>query len=132
MKRDKQATNFAKALLKMSLDENAQISEERALAILQTLEKNPPRGYAAILKVFLKLVERELAKSTAVVEHAGAMSATASASIASKLSAHYGRSITVASRQNDSLIAGLRVRVGCDLYENSVAGSLEELRASLS
>ncbi|MDQ8184713.1 F0F1 ATP synthase subunit delta [Pelagicoccus sp. SDUM812002] len=131
MTRDKQIINYAKGLLKISL-EDGEFSEERASAVLQYLEKNPPRKYASVLKEYLKLVQREVANSTAAVEHAGELSSSAIEAIKAKFSAHYGRKISVTTRQNDSLIAGLRVRVGCDVYDSSVAGSLHELEATLS
>ncbi|MBK1879507.1 F0F1 ATP synthase subunit delta [Pelagicoccus mobilis] len=131
MTRDKQISNYAKGLLKVSL-EDGQFSEERAAAVLQALEKNPPRNYASVLKEYLKLVQREVANSTAAVEHAGELSASALEAIKAKFTAHYGRPITVTASQNDDLIAGLRVRVGCDVYDSSVAGALKELEASLS
>ncbi len=131
MTRDKQIINYAKGLLKISL-EDGQFSEERAAAVLQSLENNPPRNYASVLKEFLKLVKREVANSTAAVEHAGEISSTAIEAIKSKFTAHYGRAISVSTSQNDSLIAGIRVRVGCDVYDSSVAGALSELEASLS
>ncbi len=131
MTRDKQIINYAKGLLKISF-EDGQFSEERAAAVLQSLEKNPPRNYVSVLKEFLKLVQREVANSTAAVEHAGEISSTALEAIKTKFSAHYGRNISVTASQNDSLIAGLRVRVGCDVYDSSVAGALKELEATLS
>lgn len=131
MTRDKQIINYAKGLLKVSL-EDGQFSEERAAAVLQSLEKNPPRNYASVLKEYLKLVQREVANSTAAVEHAGDLSPAAIEAIKAKFTAHYGRSISVTTSQNDSLIAGIRVRVGCDVYDSSVAGALKELEATLS
>ncbi len=131
MTRDKQTINYAKGLFRISL-EDGQFSEERAAAVLQSLEKNPPRKYAAVLKQYLKLVQREVANSTAAVEHAGDLSSSALEAIKSKFTAHYGRNISVTTSQNDSLIAGLRVRVGCDVYDSSVAGALKELEATLS
>ncbi|MDQ8181316.1 F0F1 ATP synthase subunit delta [Pelagicoccus sp. SDUM812005] len=131
MTRDKQIINYAKGLLKISL-EDGQFSEERAAAVLQSLEKNPPRNYASVLKEYLKLVQREVANSTAAVEHAGEIGDSALEAIRSKFSAHYGRNISVTTSQNDSLIAGIRVRVGCDVYDSSVAGALKELEATLS
>lgn len=132
MTRDKKKTNaYAKGLLKISL-ENGQFSEERASAVLQSILKNPQRNESAVLKEFLRLVKREVANNTASVEHAGELSSSAIEAIGAKFSAHYGRSIKVECKQNDSLIAGLRVRVGCDVYDSSVAGTLKELQATLS
>lgn len=131
MTRDKKTISYAKGLLKICLEEG-QFSEERALAVLQSLEKNPPRNYVSVLKEFLKRVRREVANSTAEVEHAGELSASSLEAIQARFTAHYGRKISVASSQNDSLIAGLRVRVGCDVYDSSVAASLGKLQAALS
>ena len=131
MTRDKQIKTYAKSLLKLCFD-NGEFSEERVGAVLQVLEKNPPRNYASVLKALLKLVERELADRTAEVEYAGSLSDAAIHSIQSKLSTAYGRSISIKSRENDALIAGVRVRIGCDVYESSIAGALRELESSLS
>lgn len=127
----KKTNAYAKSLLKLCLVDGS-LSDERVLAVLATLEKNPPRRYLAVLKRFLKLVEREVANRTADVEYAGALTPAAIEAIGSKLSQQYGRSISVTTRQNDDLIAGVRVRVGCDIYDASVAGALRELESSLS
>lgn len=131
MTRAKQIKAYAKSLIKLCSD-NGEFSEERVTAVLQVLEKNPPRNYGSVLKAFLKLVQREVANRTADVEYAGSLSSTAVEAIQSKLSSLYGRKIVVQSRQNDDLIAGVRVRVGCDVFESSIAGSLNELQSSLS
>jgi F-type H+-transporting ATPase subunit delta len=43
----------------------------------------------------------------------------------------YGRPIAGVARRNDALLAGLRVRVGDDVYESSVAGQLATLAAAV-
>ena len=105
---------------------------ERVRAVLQALDKNPPRHHLQILKTFLALVEREVANHTAEVEYAGSLTPSAVEAIRTQLTSAYGRKIAVRTRQNDSLIAGVRVRVGCDVYESSIAGALSQLQTSLS
>jgi F-type H+-transporting ATPase subunit delta len=39
----------------------------------------------------------------------------------------YGRPVTAVTKQDTSLIAGVRVRVGDDVYDASVAGRLQRL-----
>jgi F-type H+-transporting ATPase subunit delta len=131
MTKNKQINAFAKQLLKMSI-EGGDLSAERVDGVLKALDKNPPRHHIAILKVYLKLVEREVAKSTAVISHAGALSYAAVESITSQLSAKYGRSIEAITREDPSLIAGLRVVVDCDVYDSSIASALSTLESSLS
>lgn len=131
MTRNKQIKAQGKRLLKLCFDDG-EFSEERAAAVLQILDKNPPRHHAAVLKAFLRHVQREVANRTAAVEFAGDLTPAALDSIQSKLSSAYGRKITMTKRQNDELIAGVRVRLGCDVYESSIAGTLGELQSSLS
>ena len=131
MTRDKQIKTYAKSLFKLCLVDG-EFSEEHVSAVLQVLEKNPPRNYVSVLRAFLKYVQREVANRTAEVEYAGTISDTTVQNIAKSLSASYRRSISVKTKQNDELIAGLRVRVGCDVYESSIAGALQELQSSLS
>jgi F-type H+-transporting ATPase subunit delta len=47
--------------------------------------------------------------------------------ISAKYSAIYGRTISAEVEEDTSLIAGVRVRVGDDLYDASVAGRLQRL-----
>ena len=131
MKQDKQIKNFAKQLLQASLD-SGEVSAERVDGVLKSLAKNPPRHHIATLKTYLKLVEREVAKGTAVINYAGELSSETITGIVNQLSAKYGRSITSALRADPSLIAGLRVVVDCDVYDASIASSLASLETSLS
>ena len=131
MKQDKQIKKFAKQLLQVSL-EGGEVSAERVDGVLKSLANNPPRHHIATLKAYLKLVEREVAKGTAVINYAGELSSDMVAGIVNQLSAKYGRSITSVLREDPSLIAGLRVVVDCDVYDASIASSLASLEASLS
>ncbi len=131
MTQDKQIKEFAKQLLKMSL-QNGELSAERVDGVLKTLEKNGTRHQITILKAYLKLVQREVAKSTAVISHAGRLSPQLASRIASQLSSKYGRSITPIAREDLSLIGGLRVVVDCDVYDASIASTLASLESSLS
>jgi len=131
MIRNKQAALYAKSLLKLSF-EAGRFSEQKAGAVLQCLEKNPPRNYLLVLKEYHRLVEREAARTTAVVEHAGELDPSVVANIEARLTSRYGQDIGVSAQRNDALIAGLRVKVGCDVYDASVAASLETLETTLS
>jgi F-type H+-transporting ATPase subunit delta len=51
--------------------------------------------------------------------------------IAAAMTRKYQRPVTSVARRNDRLIAGLRVRVGDDTYESSVAGQLAALAESV-
>jgi len=130
-KKDAQIKEFAKLLFKESMEEGV-LSAERVEGVLAVLEKNPPRHYVAALKAYLKLVQREVAKSTAVVSHAGPISESAVEAIRSQLSMKYNRDIAAETKQDETLIAGFKVVVDCDVYDASASVALKQLETSLS
>ncbi|MFL3656484.1 MAG: F0F1 ATP synthase subunit delta [Opitutales bacterium] len=131
MIQNKQIKEFAKQLLKMSI-EGGDLSADRVDGVLKALDKNPPSHHIAVLKAYLKLIEREVAKSTAIISHAGSIGASSVELISKQLSAKYGRSIAPIAREDPSLIAGLRVVVDCDVYDSSISNVLSTLESSLS
>jgi len=47
------------------------------------------------------------------------------------MSQRYKRVVTASAKPNPSLLAGLRVRVGSDVYESTVAGQLATLSSAV-
>lgn len=130
MAANKKAQQLARQLFKLSLVDG-RVSAERVTGVLGYLEKLQPAHPLAVLKVYHRLVATELAKSQAVVEHAGTVSDSVLQTIAASMTKKYGRAITASTRANPKLLAGLRVRVGDDVYESSVSGQLGALAASV-
>jgi F-type H+-transporting ATPase subunit delta len=130
MAADKQTKLLAKQLFKLTVV-NGEVSAERVAGVLGWIEKHQPRRPLALLQQYHRLVANEFAKSRAVVEHAGAVSDATLQSIAAAMSKKYSRSVTSVAKPNPALLAGLRVRIGSDVYESSVAGQLASLSASV-
>jgi F-type H+-transporting ATPase subunit delta len=121
---------FARQLLSLSLVDDL-VTPERVAGVLAYLEKHPPSRPLAVLRAYHRLVTREIARSRAVVHHAGEAGPNILGAIEGAMSQKYRRPITAEARRDDALIAGLRVRVGDDVYEASVAGRLATLAAAL-
>lgn len=119
----------AKKLLALSM-EKGHVSQERVSAVLEALRKSPPSQYKGLLKQYLKHVERALAAQEAIVEHAGSFDKKAKSLVEAELEKHYGQKMPIKSVENKDLIAGLRIRVGDDVWDRSVANSLETLAQS--
>lgn len=130
MAANKKAQQLARQLFKLSLVDG-RISAERVTGALGYLEKIQPAHPLAILKLYHRFIATELAKSQAVVGHAGAVSDSVLQTIAASMTKKYGRAITASTHANPKLLAGLRVRVGDDVYESSVSGQLGVLAASV-
>ena len=122
----KQTQQLARQLYKMSFVDGS-LSAEQVGGVLEYVEKHRPPNTSAVLKAYYRLVAAEVGRSQAVVEHAGPLDVPALNAIAAALAIKYGRPVTPIQKRNDALLAGLRVRIGDDLYESSVAGQLAEL-----
>jgi F-type H+-transporting ATPase subunit delta len=126
----KQVQQLARQLFKLSIVDGV-LSRERVGGVLEYIERHRPAHPAAVLKAYHRLVAAEVARSQAVVEHAGAVEQSTLDAIAAAMSKKYNRTITALPKRNDALLAGLRVRVGDDTYESSVAGQLAALSAAV-
>ncbi len=122
----KHVQQLARQLLSLSLVDG-NLSSERVAGVLGFLEKNPPARPLAVLKAYQRLVAVEFAKERAVVEHAGPLGQGVLESIAAAMTRRYQRRIVAVAKDAPGLLAGLRVRVGDDVYESSVAGQLAGL-----
>ena len=126
----RKAQQFARQLFKLSLADGV-VSAERVSGVLEYIERHRPPNPVMVLKAYARYVAAELAKGEAIVEHAGAINAATLAAIAATMTKKYGRPVTATARPNAALLAGLRVRVGDDIYESSVAGQLAALSAAV-
>ena len=123
---NKQVQLLARQLFQLSIV-NGELSTEQVAGVLEYVEKHRPAHSLALLKVYQRLVAAEIARGQAVVEHAGFINQALLAGIAAAMTAKYQRKVSSVARRNDALLAGLRVRVGDDVYESSVAGQLAQL-----
>ncbi|CAM3132281.1 F0F1 ATP synthase subunit delta [Rariglobus hedericola] len=125
-----QIQQLARQLFKLSLVDG-RLSEERVAGVLGYVEKNQAANGLPLLKAYQRLVAAEIAKGVAVVEHAGPVSESTFAAIAGALSQRYHRPVTTTAKANPDLFAGLRVRIGDDVYESSIASQLATLSQSV-
>ena len=126
----RKAQLFARSLFKLSLVDGV-VSAERVSGVLEYIEKHQPAHPEMELKASARFIAAELAKGEAVVEHAGAITPAALAALAAAMTKTYGRPVTATAKPNAALLAGLRVHVGDDVYESSVAGQLATLAAAV-
>lgn len=120
--------DFARKLVELSLDEHGLPSSERVSAVLAALEENPPARHRTLLRQYARYLEVVLRQTEAKVEYAGPEPRAAAEAIVASLSKSYGRKLTLRLENNEALIGGLRVRVGDDVYDSSIATQLQQLR----
>jgi len=109
---------------------NGLLDEGRVRQTVALLVEKKPRGYVEILSRLHRLVKLDLDQRAATVESAVPLSAGLQAQVAARLKNIYGDGLNLAFAQNASLIGGLRIQVGSDLFDGSVKMRLDRLAGS--
>jgi F-type H+-transporting ATPase subunit delta len=103
------------------------------LAIVQHLVSDPRgRRIGAMLARAADTVADHHGRGLAVVTVAKDLSAQQRTSIEKLLHAHYGKDHYVAQVTNPELIGGLKIRVGDDVIDGSIATRLQDVRTQLA
>ena len=130
MKGSKDAQRIARQLLKATVI-NGQVDGGTVKTVLRKLATDKPRGYLGVINVYAHLVRLELEKSHAQIESASPLVAALEAELVAALKKKYGEQITTEFKTNPDLLGGMRVRVGCDVWDGSVRNRLERLREKI-
>jgi F-type H+-transporting ATPase subunit delta len=129
MKMTKQSRRDAKQLFRSTLV-NGVMDEGKVRSVVQKVVEQKPRGYLAILGHFTRLVKLEQDRRAAKVESAVALTPEQQSGVASNLQRMYGNGLNLSFQVNPALVGGLRVKVGSDVFDGSVAARLQELEES--
>ena len=131
MIRDQKITKLAKKLLELSKDSGV-VTESKVSEVLAGLRQMQHRHHLTVLKTFLNYLRREVDLQTAVVLTPTKLSDDALKAVEVQFSKLYNRPVTAVTQPDTTLIAGVRVRVGDDVYDASVAGRLQRLAESVN
>jgi F-type H+-transporting ATPase subunit delta len=129
MKISKQARRDARELFRTCMVRDA-LDENRARQAVAAVAQTKPRGYLAILSHFERLIRLEIARRTARIESATALSPQAQGQIQRDLTRQYGAGLAFTFTQKPALIGGVRIQVGGDVYNGTVQGRLAALQQS--
>ena len=126
MRATKESQQLARRLFRLSLADG-QVSADRVSGVLAYLAAHPPRQLLPVLKHYHRLIAAQLARNRALVEHAGAINEAMLRAIAAGFAQKYQRPVTAVAESNPGLIAGLRIRIGDDIYESTIISQLGTL-----
>jgi F-type H+-transporting ATPase subunit delta len=129
MKISKQAKRDAKQLFR-SCRPDGLLDDGKVRHAVQAVVARKPRGYAAILSHFHRLVKLDIERRAARVESAIGLTPAQQAAVQQNLSSRYGAGLNISFGQNPALIGGLRVKVGSDVYDGSIQARLNALAES--
>ena len=109
---------------------NDLIDDNRVRQVTEYLLKTGYRGNPRVLAHFVRLVRLDRLQHTANIESAALLPAEMQLAVQSDLTRLYGPGLTTAFAERASLIGGMRIQVGSDVYDGSVAGALSALEKS--
>ena len=129
MKISKQSQRDARQLFR-SCQANGLLDEAKVRQAVTLVLAQKPRGYVGILSRLHRLVKLDVARRAATVESALPLAADLRSDVSARLAKIYGAGVNVSFSENPSLLGGLRIQVGSDLYDGSVKTRLEKLEQS--
>jgi F-type H+-transporting ATPase subunit delta len=100
--------------------------------VLLMIRRGRPRAIDAMVEHFAALVRRERGISLAQVRSAFPLEEAQRKAVAARLREITGTEIELTEHVDPSLIGGIAVRIGDELYDASVRSRLERLRARLT
>ena len=130
MKGDIKISQFAKKLVELSKEDKV-VTEAKVTEVLGALKQVNHRHHLTILKAYLNYLRREIALQTAVVSAPAKISEENLKAIETHFTREYNRPIQAVLKQDESLIAGVRIRIGDDVYDASVASYLQRLAENI-
>jgi len=105
------------------------LDEARARAVVDQIVQSRHGGSHAVLKHFVRLLRLDQEARTAIVATAAPLDPAVRAEIERGLARFDRRGLETRFVVDPSLIGGMRVQVGCDVYDGSVRGGLAALES---
>jgi F-type H+-transporting ATPase subunit delta len=130
MKLTKEARKAAKSLFIGSFSEG-KLDEDKVRLVVKGLAEKKPRHYLDILEGYQRYVRLEVAKRHALVESATNLERETRDQLRKALKAKYGSDITTEFQVTPELIGGLRIKIGSDVWENSIQDRIARLENEL-
>ena len=110
---------------------NGRVDPPRARVIVERLLEAGGARATVVRAHFLRLLRLEEEKWSARVESAAPLEPVARAALEDALTRRYGRAVETAFTVEPSLIGGMRLTVGSDVYDGSIRGRLDALENHL-
>jgi F-type H+-transporting ATPase subunit delta len=110
---------------------DGRLDPERTTAVARRLAATPRRGSLAVLQELERLVRLDQQRHRAQIASAVPLPQDVRADVVRRLARAYGAHVAATFVEDPSLIGGLRVRIGSDVYDGSVRAKLQALESRL-
>ena len=130
MRQNKEIRRLSREILRASFTDG-QLDRGKIGSLVHSLIAKKPRHYIDILQTYKRLLRLELEKRHAIIESATELTPQASSKVASRLQQKYGDDLTTEFVVDPTLLGGMRVRVGSDVWDGTVRNRLNLLQQQL-
>ena len=132
MTKDSKALKIAKGLIILSLNDEGKVDQQRVEEVISELRKEGVSKSLPILQHYLTLMKRKINSYQGILETSTNESSTLSKIFSEKLPKIMGNRIDLVQEINEPLIAGFKLRIGDDVYEDSLSSRISRLKKSLT
>jgi len=129
MKISKAAATTARRLFGLC-QVNGRLDEDKLRVVIKRLATSKPRDFHAILSALQRLTRLDLQSRKVTVESAVELDAASRQRLLTSLTEQYGPDLVAEYKVIPSLLGGLRIRIGDDVFDGSVQGRLDRLAAA--
>ena len=130
MKLNKEIRQLSRGMLRASFTDG-QIDRGKITALVQSLVTKKPRRYIDVLQHYKRLLRLEIEKRHATIESAMPLSPDVANKIKDRLKKKYGNDLTADFEVDQTLLGGVRVRVGSDVWDGTLRDRLKRLQQQL-
>jgi len=127
MKISKQSRREAKDLFRAT-QVSGVMDENKVRQVVDEMIRVKPRGFQATLSHFQRLVKLDLERRSVRVERVIALDEVQQSNVKSVLTRRYGGGLNFSFEQNPTLIGGMRIKVGSDVFDGSIQARLAQLQ----
>jgi F-type H+-transporting ATPase subunit delta len=130
MKINKEIRQLSRQMLRASFTDG-QLDRGKIGSLVQSLTDKRPRHYLDVLQNYKRLLRLELDKRHARIETAMALGSDSSKQVLDRLKRKYGNDLTSEFFVDPTLLGGMRVRVGSDVWDGTLRNRLQRLEQEL-
>ena|SRR5437588_8174365 len=130
MRITKEIRQLSREMLRASFTDS-QLDRGKIASLVQSLITKRPRHFLEILQNYKRLLRLEIEKRHARIESATQLAPQAAANIVERLKKKYGSDLTTEFVVDSTLLGGVRVRVGSDVWDGTLRNRLERLQQQL-
>ena len=130
MKINKEIRQLGREMLRASFTDG-QLDPGKIASLVQSLITRRPRRFMDVLQYYKRLLRLEIEKRHARIEGATQLAPEAAVDIVARLKRKYGEDLTTEFIVDPTLLGGLRVRVGSDVWDGTLRNRLERLQQQL-